>query len=313
MKRRVHRYGLIPVAALLAWGWTVLPGSAQQTNPSAAKSDSAEKPADAAAAMAAKVQSIVKAAAALQTPRASDGHPDLSGYWETPGAEQQLAAVLGTPGISKDGKFLKSFVTGISEKDEIRNDIAANKRIEDSSLRPAYKPAAMATVKENFEKSSLVDPSYRCMPDGVPRIGQPTEIVQTPGAVYFLYAARNIYRVIPTDGRKHDPDADAMAMGDSVGHWEGDTLVVDVTNFSPDTWIDRDGAIHDDKLHVTERFTRQGNTLKYDVVMHDPTLFEKPFSPKPKTVVLGKPGQHAPEDYPCVELDQPHLVTHEHH
>jgi hypothetical protein len=331
MERSVHRYGLIPLVALFAWGCTVLPARAQQGNPSAAKSGKAENTPDRAAAamaaMAAKAQAVVKEAASKPTPRAADGHPDLSGYWVIPGAVD-LAAAAGAPGISKDGKILKSSLADLSEQDEIRGDIAAKKRIEDPSLRPAYKPAFVAKVRENFEKSSLLDPSYRCMPAGVPRVGQPAEIAQTPGAVYFLYVdlvGPPSYRVIPTDGRKHgeDPDADAMAMGDSVGHWEGDTLVVDVVNISQDTWLDHDGAFHDENLHVIERFTRQGNALKYEVTVEDPTLFEKPWSPKPKMndvmfasgpwLVLGKAGQHVKENYPCVELDQSHLVTNEHH
>jgi len=291
MKRHVPPYGVIALASLAAWGWIEPPVRAQQPD------------------VAAKIQAMVNEAAALPTPRAAGGHPDLSGYWEVPRPSMPSPS----PGVGKDGKVLGPSVAPFSYQGLVRVDIAANKRIEDPSLRPAYKPEAMARVKENFEKSSLVDPSYRCMPEGVPRIGAPTEVLQTGDAVYFLYANRNVYRVIPTDGRKHDPDADAMAMGDSIGRWEGDTLVIDVVNFSPDTWLDMDGAIHDQNLHVIERLTRRGNTLKYDMTAEDPTLFEKPFSPRPKTLMLGKAGQHAAEDYPCIELDQEHLVTHEHH
>jgi hypothetical protein len=149
-------------------------------------------------------------------------------------------------------------------------------------------------------------------------MGAPSEIVQTPQTVYFMYAGLipsvpNMYRIIPTDGRKHDPHADPMANGDAVGHWEGDTLVVDVVNLDPDTWLDGDGSFHDGNLHVTERLTRQGNSLRYEVTDDDPGLFAKPFSPKPVTLVLGAAGQHAPEDYPCVETDQSHLTTNERH
>ena len=325
MKGRGHSYGLILSILLLARGWTVLPASAQQTNPSATGSDKASQPANPLAALAARAEATVKAATAQPTPRAADGHPDLSGYWVIPGMGDQLAA-LGSPGISKDGKVLKPSLVGLSEQDEIKGDVAAKKRIDDPSLRPAYKSEFMAKVRENFEKSSLLDPSYRCMPAGVPRMGQPAEIVQTRGALYLLYTdlvGPSAYRVIPMDGRKHDPDAEAMAMGDSVGHWEGDTLVIDVVNISPDTWLDHDGAFHDDKLHVVERFTRQGNALKYEVTVEDPTLFQKPWTPRPKIndvafapgpwLVLGKPEQHVTENYPCVELDQSHLVTYEHH
>jgi hypothetical protein len=287
MSIRVSGYGA--AVALAVSGWMVVPTKAQQ--PAGAN------------AMAAKLDAIVKEAAALPTPQIG-GHPDLNGYWQVP-RPQLPPPASGAPRAKSVAPF--------SYEDLVRVDLAANKRIEDPSLRPVYKPEFVAKVKENFEKSSLVDPSYRCQSDGVPRIGAPTEIVQVPGAVYFLYADRNIFRVIPTDGRKHDEAADAMSMGDSIGRWEDSTLIVDVVNFSPDTWLDRDGAIHDQNLHVIEKFTRQGNTLKYEVTAEDPTLFLQPFTAKPKTLILGKAGQHAGEDYPCIEQDQDHLVTHEHH
>ena len=298
--------------AMLCWFPVRLAAQDKATTPGPKDKPAAAAPSQQDAA-AVKMQAMLKDAAAKPTPRASDGHPNLGGYWEVPGFTEQFDALLGPAGISKDGKIVGKSVSGFSEQTEVRADIEANKRINDPSLRPEYKPEDMAKVKDYFERSSLTDPSYRCLPLGVPRIGAPTEVVQSPTAVYFLYNDRNIFRVIPTDGRAHSKDADAMAMGDSIGHWEGDTLVVDVTNFNADTWLDMDGAFHDTNMHVVERFTRQGNTLKYEVVVEDPGLFLKPFSPKPKTLVIGKSDQHAAEDYPCVELDQEHLVTHEHH
>jgi hypothetical protein len=102
-------------------------------------------------------------------------------------------------------------------------------------------------------------------------------------------------------------------MGDSVGYWEGDTLVVDVTNFSPDTRIDKDGSWHDDNMYVTERFTRRGNTLKYEVKIEDPTLFAQPFTPTVPILISGAAGKHVEEDYPCVERSQQHLIGLERH
>ncbi len=104
-----------------------------------------------------------------------------------------------------------------------------------------------------------------------------------------------------------------MPNGDSVGHWEGDTLVVDVVNISTDTWLDGDGSFHDKNLHVVERFTRKGNTLLYEVTVDDPTLFTRPFVPKPRTLIVGKPGGHAADNYPCIEQDQAHLTSNERH
>jgi hypothetical protein len=312
MKISLKNCSVVATAALGMLCWMTAVAQDKATTPTGK-----DKPADAAAspqaAAAAKMQAMLKEGAAKPTPRTADGHPNLSGYWEVPGFDALFNSLLGPPGIGPDGKVIRSTLLTFSEQTEVRGDVEATKRINDPSLRPEYKPADMAKVKDYFERSSFTDPSYRCMPMGVPRIGAPTEIVQTPSAAYFLYNERNIFRVIPTDGRQHSKEADAMAMGDSIGHWEGDTLVVDVTNFNPDTWLDMDGAFHDANLHVVERLTRQGDTLKYEVTVEDPGLFLKPFSPKPKTLLVGKSDKHAAEDYPCVELDQEHLVTHEHH
>jgi hypothetical protein len=252
----------------------------------------------------------IEQAAAEPTPKGPNGHPDLAGYWApaTGGNE----AVFG-PQRSLDLTG-KQAVTFITEDDEINGDAVAPKaRWANKSLRPIYKPEFAKKQEEQFFRADYLDPSFRCQPEGVPRVGAPTEILVTPAAVVFLYQHRNVYRVIPTDGRGHDKSADAMAMGDSIGYWEGDTFVVDVGNFSPDTWIDHDGSWHDDSLHVTETFTRKGNTLIYAVKMEDPTLFAEPFTAKPATLILGAPGKHADEDYPCVEQDQAHFVGTERH
>jgi hypothetical protein len=119
--------------------------------------------------------------------------------------------------------------------------------------------------------------------------------------------------VVPVDGRPHRKDADAMADGDSVGRWEGDTLVVDVTNLSEDTWLDTDGDIHSSAMHVVERLTRKGNALRYEVTVEDPEMMTKPWSPRPRTVLLGKPGEHVEQNYPCSERSTPHLTNLDRH
>jgi hypothetical protein len=88
------------------------------------------------------------------------------------------------------------------------------------------------------------------------------------------------------------------------GLGEGDALVVEVTNIGPDTWLDGDGSFHYQNLHVSEKFTRQGDTLRYEVTAEQPTLYAEPFTREPKALLLGKPTQHARENYPCQERDQ---------
>jgi hypothetical protein len=249
----------------------------------------------------------VAEAAKAPTPRSAQGHPDLTGYWAPP-----ARSPFGGGGTATlDGKVA---VVPISEFAETRGN-AANvaRRAADTASRPAYKPEFSAKAKDNFERASYLDPSFRCEPDGVPRIGAPTEIVQTPSALYFLYANHNIYRVIPTDGRPHDKDADNLPNGDSIGRWEGDTLVVDVTKLSEDTWLDGDGSFHTENMHVVERLTRQGNTINYSVVVEDPAVFARPFTGRPRTLILGKPGEHAGQDYPCLDMDREHLQTNLRH
>ena len=110
----------------------------------------------------------------------------------------------------------------------------------------------------------------------------------------------------------------------TIAFWDGDTLVVDVVNIDPETWLDGDGTFHDENLHVIERLTRKGNTLEYDVTIEDPTLFTgswKPVLTNPGGGVLGRlgsttrllrqPEEHAIPDYPCVERDREHKVNND--
>jgi hypothetical protein len=87
------------------------------------------------------------------------------------------------------------------------------------------------------------------------------------------------YRVMPIDGREHDPKAayDITYLGDTVGHWEGDTLVLDSVAFIDTTWLGRGGFFHSSQMHVVERFTRQGNAILYDVTVEDPEVLVEPW------------------------------------
>jgi hypothetical protein len=251
----------------------------------------------------------MKKAAALPTPKTADGHPDLNGYWGF-NAMALAANVLGTQRVTLDGKVPVAAPESVEQKFNV-SGVAA--RLADTAARPVYKPEFAAKAKDNFERAAFLDPSYKCLPLGVPRVGSPSEIVQTPKATYFLYDNRNIFRVIPTDGRGHDPKAETMPMGESIGRWEGDAFVVDAVNFTDDTWLDGDGSFHTPAMHVVERFARKGNTIEYSYTVEDPAVMTKPFVSRPRTMMLGQPGQHATEDYPCYEMEQQHLTTNERH
>jgi len=243
----------------------------------------------------------IKAAAAKPTPRASDGHPDLAGYWDFP-----------QPSVSehiKDGVVYASpFIPGGNAPGQMQGD----------PNPPPYKPELLAKVKELAATQTHADPAFHCKPLGVPRVGPPRQVMQTPKLVAFFYQVdigegdqSGIgVRLIPTDGRPHRTDVDPMYFGDSVGHWEGDTLVVDVTHLTDDTWLGISGYFHSAKLHVIERYTRKGNTLTYEATVEDPMVLTKPWTMTPQTVRLEE-GMVV-EQPACEERDE-HTTHHVDH
>src|SRR3984885_8151484 len=177
-----------------------------------------------------------------------------------------------------------------------------------ASDRPAnrepapYQPWAAAKVMESYKIRGIDDPTARCLPPGVPRtplLGLfPTQIVQTPETIVILYEYMGVSRIIRMNA-KHPDDVIPSYMGDSTGHWEGDTLVVDTTGFNDKTWLIGTGTFHTEALHVTERYTRvDKDQINYDVVMEDPNVLTKPW-PFHSTLML-REGTRLRE-YPCAE------------
>jgi hypothetical protein len=177
---------------------------------------------------------------AYTVPRTIDGKPDLQGIWITRNAA--------------------SF--DVSE-------------VADSRQLP-YLPEAL----EREQKGDRVDPVAHCSMPGVPRITYmpfPIEVMQRPGYVVFLYEYQHDQRIIQTNGRAHLEDID-FQLGDSVGHWDSDTLVVDVTNFNDKTWLDSARHTHSDQLHVVERYTRLGpDVIAYEATIEDPKTYSRPW------------------------------------
>jgi hypothetical protein len=120
-----------------------------------------------------------------------------------------------------------------------------------------------------------------CLPPGVPRIylqPLPMQIVETQNEVIILYEYDHTVRHIYTDGRPHPADLTPSYMGDSIGHWDGNTFVVDTIGLNDKTWLDRDGHVHSDQLHVLERFQRvDHDNLQLDIAMEDPKALEEPW------------------------------------
>ena len=153
-----------------------------------------------------------------------------------------------------------------------------------------------------------IDP---CLPVGVTRQANapdPIEIVQTPQRVVILYESWHVFRSIPTDGRDHPKNLDPTWLGNSIGKWDGDTLVVDVAGLNDKTALDTNGHPHSDKLHLTERFRRTGpKTMSYEVTVDDPVAYTAPW--KQSRVFQLKPGWELME-YVCLEneRDRQHLI-----
>ena len=246
-------------------------------------------------------------AAKRPTPRTADGHPDLNGVWHH--------------------FFLQGTYTPLKPGESVDFTTALGKTFSGGGGRgpapggappappsaPEYKPDYAAKVKELDTNQEKVDTTLQCAAPGVPRLGPPNQIVQTAHAVVFLYTdlTGEFFRVIPTDGSPHRTDIEASANGDSIGHWDGDTLVVDGTNFTDDTWLGDNGLMHSGKLHVIERLTRKGDTINYEVTVDDPVVLVKPWIMSPRLLTLQADAlEQAP---PCVDLDSAHLTDLSHH
>jgi hypothetical protein len=127
------------------------------------------------------------------------------------------------------------------------------------------------------------DPVTKCFPPGVPRlylvrVGQPFEIMTVPGRVIMFFEYDHFVRQIFTDGRQHPQDPTPSWMGDSIGRWEGDTLIVDTVGFNDKTWLDGDGHPHSDKLHLVERIRRVSHdAMSIDFTIEDPKAYTKPW------------------------------------
>ena len=156
-----------------------------------------------------------------------------------------------------------------------------------SNDRPAgregapYQEWAVQKVLEAFDRRGIDDPTSRCLPAGMPRsvmLGLfPQQIVQTPTQIVILYEYMSTFRVIPLDAG-HPDDILPSYMGNSVAHWNGDTLVVDIIGFNDKTWLAGTGTFHSDALHIVERYTRVSkDRIDYEATMEDPNALTKPW------------------------------------
>ena len=186
---------------------------------------------------------IAGIAVAQSVPRAKDGHPDLTGVW------------------NPDGKYSGDFT---------------------KALKPGESISMVASAEKIMKgRKKTDDPAAKCLPMGVPRLStSPQKFVQTLTEIIILDEGDiHTFRMIYLNGRKHPEEVNPTWYGDSIGHWDGDTLVIDTTGFNDRTWLDSAGHPHTDKLHVIERYKRpDANTLLREVTVEDPGAYAKPFT-----------------------------------
>ena len=202
---------------------------------------------------------------AYRAPRTADGKPDLNGIWQALNEadwDLQPHAASQGPVFSLGAVFSVPPSAGVVDGNEI-----------------PYLPAAAAKKKENQANWVKLDPEVKCYLPGIPRaayLPYPFQIVQSQQNILMSYEYAGAVRIINMGAPTKAP-ADSW-MGWSNGHWEGETLVIDVTSQNDQTWLDRAGNFHSDALHVVERYTpRSADTLMYEATIEDPKVFSRPW------------------------------------
>ncbi|MBZ5575074.1 MAG: hypothetical protein LAP40_00775 [Acidobacteriia bacterium] len=214
-------------------------------------------------------------------PRLPDGHPDLGnakGSWN--------------PRIIEN-------IAGVGPGQASRSPV-------DYKVDVPFQPWAKAVYEERLANLQKEDPESRCLPPGIPRMMAtpfPFQVYQLPDRVIFLFeGGAHIWRTVYTDGRAHPKDPNPTFVGDAVGHWDGDSLVVDSAGFNDRTWLDQDGHPHTEALHVIERYTRIDEmTLQYQATIDDPKAYTRPWTISYK--IPWSPGTELLE-YICQENNQ---------
>jgi hypothetical protein len=223
--------------------------------------------------------SAAPAADAVGLPRI-DGKPDFSGIWEANNTANwdlqthEARPMVAQPGLTPNSVVLAAPVVGLGAV----GWVPAGQGIVEGEEIP-YQPWAAARKKENQEHWMDRDPEIKCFQPGIPRamyMPHPFQIIQSSTNLMMVFEFANAQRTIHL--AKMDPYPNVAYMGYSVGRWEGDTLVVDVTDLTDATWFDRAGNFHSDALHVVERYTPMGqNAIQYEATIEDPQVFTRPW------------------------------------
>ncbi len=245
-----------------------------------------------------------QAPAAYRAPRLADGKADLNGIWQALNeANYDLEAHMARPALQlRPGPFGPVPAAPVLALGAVGSVPPGLGVIEGDGTIP-YLPDALKKKKENQEKYVERDPEVKCYLPGVPRanyMGHPFQILQSTKSIFIAYQ----YAGATRDILLKDPGPAPVDswMGQSVGKWEGDTLVVDVTGFNDQSWLDRAGNFHSDALHVVERWTRTApNVLTYEATIEDPNVYSKPWKiSMPLYRRIDKNAQLM--DFKCVEF-----------
>ena len=230
--------------------------------------------------LAAQAGNAETAVTPAKAPRMADGHPDLSGVW-WPGND-----IGGRPAGGRGAAAGGPGGRGGAGRGGGRGPAAP-------SFTSLYQPWAQAKAKTLSDKD---DPSLDCTPTALGTfntslfdVGAVGQIVQTPKFVIMLTETYHGFQIIPTDGRPHRDNIPPANRGDAVGHWEGDTLVVDKTNFTDTSWMSAEGRVsfHSDALHIVERYHRvDADTLEVETRVEDPKVLTGPWIVPKQTLRL---------------------------
>lgn len=231
------------------------------------------------------------------TPRLPGGVPDLNGTWDNGSGIDFVQPIV-------DGESI--CLAGCNEPPEG----GAAPLPPD---RPLYRPEFQARVDDLNARQVDEDPVLRCFAPGVPRIGPPDKIVQRDDEIVFLYddVSGNFFRIVPLDASGHPADTVPSYLGDAIGRWDGDTLVVETVNFNGETWLTDDGSFHTPDLRVVEWIARDGDTLTWGATAYDPAVLAEPWDLRPRTAYLT--DIEVTEAPPCIERDLDHMVDDSSH
>jgi hypothetical protein len=234
-------------------------------------------------------------------PTLESHHPDLSGTWDNGS---------GIDFVQPQQQGESICVRGC---EPAKSPSQATSSPPSRPTRPKYRPEFAARVADLADRQVEEDPVLRCFAPGVPRIGPPDKIVQRDNEVVFLYddVSGSFFRIVPTDGRPRTVNEPSF-LGDAVGHWEGDTLVVETVNFNGKAWLTDDGAFHTKDLRVVERLRRGADdTLEWRATAYDPAVLSEPWELQPRIAHLT--DLEIVEAPPCIDRSLEHIVDGSHH